>query len=95
MLVGGVVDGQIQNDLDIALVAKGNELLQILLGAEPPVDGVVVLGIVLMVGGGGEDGGEPDALDSQALTRVDIAVVEVVEAVDDAPQVSDTVAVGV
>ena len=95
MLGRGVVNGQIQNQLYIPAVTQLGQFLQILLCAEAPVNGVVVLGIVLMVGGGGEDGGEPDALDSQALTRVDIAVVEVVEAVDDAPQVSDTVAVGV
>ena len=38
-----------------------------------------------MVGGGGEDGGEPDALHAQAGLGEHIAVVQVVKAVDDAP----------
>ena len=95
VLLGGVVHHQIQNDLYATLMAQRDQLLQVFLGAELGIHPVVIGGIVLVVGGGGENGTEPDALHAQTDAGVGIAVVEVVKAVDDAPQVADAVAVGI
>ena len=76
-------------------MAEGDELVQIRLGAEVRVDLVVVRHVIFMIGRGLEDGGEPDALDAQGLAGVGVPVVQVVEPVDDAPEVPDAVPVGV
>lgn len=43
MLIGRMVDGYIQNEFDVPLVAKINQLLEIRLLTETPVDLVVVV----------------------------------------------------
>ena len=48
-----------------------------------------------MIGGGIKDRGEPDALHPQTQAGGGVPVVEIVKAVDDAPQVADAVPVGV
>ena len=95
MLIGSVVDGQVQNDLHVALVAEIDQFNQILFLAKAPVKLVIILGVVLVIGGRGEDGREPQPLHAQALARIDVAVVEVIQPVDDTANISDTVAVGV
>ena len=96
-LVGpaGVVDGQVQNNLHVPLMAERQKRLQVLRGAEGGIHGVVVVDVVFVVGVGGEDGGQPQSLHAQAFAGAVVAVVEVVHPVDDAPQVSDAVSVGV
>ena len=92
---GGVVDDHIEDQLHAPLMAEGDELVQIRLGAEVRVDLVVVRHVIFMIGRGLEDGGEPDALDAQGLAGVGVPVVQVVEPVYDAPEVPDAVPVGV
>ena len=67
MLAGGVVDGQIQDQLDVALLAEVGQFFQIRFLTETPIDFIVIRRIIFMVGGRGEDGGEPDALDAQTV----------------------------
>ena len=70
-----MVDGQIQNDLHISAVAQFDQFLQIGFCTKAPVDLIVIAGIVFVVRGGGENGRQPDALDTQAGFGVHISIV--------------------
>ena len=90
-----VVDRQIQDQLDVALMALLAQLAQIVLRAEVAVDLIVVHRVVFVIARGLEDRREPDALDAETFARIGIAVVEIVQALDDPAQIADLVAVGV
>ena len=90
-----MVDGQIQDQLYVAALAEIRQLFQILHGAEIGVHGVIIRHIVLVIGGGVVDGGQPETLHPQAQTGGGVAVIEIVEAVDNAPEIADAVPVGV
>ena len=88
VLVGGVVGDEVEEHLQAAAVGFVDEAVEVGEGAEERVDVGVVGDVVAEVGHrGGEDGGEPDGVDAEPL--------EVVEALDDAGEVADAVAVGV
>ncbi len=88
VLVGGVVDDQLDHDLHVALVGGVEELLEVVERAVGGVDVDVVGDVVAVVAQGrGEEGQEPEAGDAEVL--------EVVEAGDQAGEVADAVAVGV
>ena len=48
-----------------------------------------------MIGRGKEDGGQPDAFHAEAPSGGGISVVEIIHAIDDAPEIADAVAVGI
>src|ERR1700691_5085723 len=88
MLVGGVVEDQIHNDADVALVRFGDKAVEVGEGAVLRVDVGVVGDVVAEVDLRRRiDGGEPDGVDAERL--------EIVEARGDAVEVADAVAVGV
>ena len=88
MLVGGVVDDELDHDLHVAGVGFGEKLAEVIEGAIGGVDGVVVRDVVAVVAQGrGEEGEEPEAGDAEFL--------EVVELGDEALEVADAVGVGV
>ena len=88
MLVGGVVDDELDDDLHVAAMGFGEEVLEVVEGAVAGVDVDVVGDVVAVVAEGrGEEGEEPEAGDAEIL--------EVVEAGDEAGEVADAVAVGV
>ena len=88
MLVGGVVDDEVDEDAHAALIAGVGELDEVAEGAVAGIDVVVVGDVVAVVAHGrGLEGHEPDGGDAEAL--------EVVEAAHEAAEVADAVAVGV
>ena len=88
VLVGGVVDDELDEDLHVAQVGGGEEALEVVDGAVAGMDVGVVGDVVAVVAEGrGEEGEEPEAGDAEVL--------EVVEAGDEAGEVADAVAVGV
>ena len=86
---------QIENNLYVALMAKVNKLFECLFLAETPVDLIVILGIILMIRRRGENGREPNALHTEIVTACNIAVIKVVDSVDDTLKVTNTVTVTV
>ena len=92
---GGVVQGQVQDQLHVPLMAQGDELLQVLQGAEGRVNPVKIRDVILMIGRGEEDGRQPDASDAQAGAGFRVPVVQVIHTVDDAPEVAGAVPVGI
>ena len=88
-----VVDGQVQDDFHVPLAAEGEDLPQILKGPEVRVYRVVIRHIVFVIGGRAEHRRQPDALDSETPSGVRPPVVEVVHAVEDAPQIAGAVPV--
>src|SRR5690606_2153835 len=87
VLVAAVVDHQVHDDLDAALVRLGQQVVEIGQRAVLGVDAAVVGDVVAVVAGRGVDRHQPDAADAQRL--------QVVEFRGDAVQVADAVAVGV
>ena len=88
VLVGGVVDHQIHDDLDAPGVGLGQQPVKVGHGAELVHNGLIVADVVaVVVVGGAVDGGEPDYVGAQLL--------DVVQLAGDAGQVPDAVAVGV
>ena len=88
VLIGGVVDDQLDDDLHAALVGSVEELLEIVEGAVGRIDVDVVGDVVAVVAQGrGEEREQPEAGDAEVL--------EVIEAGEQAGEVADAVAVGV
>ena len=88
VLVGGVVDHQVEDDAHSAFVAGGDQAPKVVDGAHLVHDAPVVSDVVAHVlVGGREDGGEPQAVDAQ--------VVQVGDLRQDAGQITDAVAVAV
>ena len=57
-----MVYDQVEDDLDVSLVALFNKLLQIGVGAEGTVNVIVICRVVFVIGGACEDGGQPNTL---------------------------------
>ena len=88
MLIGAVVQDQVENDGNAPFFRFCDELFHILHGAEHGIDGPVVGDVIAVVHlGGGTDGRHPDAVDAQ--------IFQIIQPGNDAPQVTDAVAVGV
>ena len=88
VLIGGVVDDELDHDLHVAGVGFGEELAEVIEGSVGGVDADVVGDVVAVVAEGrGEEGEEPEAGDAEFL--------EVVELGDEALEVADAVGVGV
>ena len=95
MVTRRVVDDEVDDDRDAPLVRGRDEGLRsprrCRSRPRPPVVGHVVAVIAERLG----DGHQPQAGDAEVVGGGRVAVVELVEAVDEAAQVADTVAVGV
>ena len=88
VLVAGVVDHEVHDQLDPAVVQRGDQLVEVGQGAEGGVDVLVVADVVAgVVLGRGVDRREPDDVHAEPG--------EVVDPADDPAQVADAVAVGV
>ncbi len=88
VLVGGVVEDHVQDDADVALLALGDEVVHVGEGAVLRVNGLVVGDVVAEVDLGGRvHGRDPDGVDAEGF--------EVAEALGDAVEVANAVAVGV
>ena len=89
----GVVHHQVEHDPDAAAVRLGDQPIEVVEGAEQRIDGVVVGDVVADVEAGRRvDRREPDGIDAERPLR---AVVDVVELVDQAGQVTDAIVVAV
>ena len=88
MLVGAVVEHQVHHDADAPLLTLGDQLPHVLHGAEHRVDGPVIGDIIPVVHlGRGKHGREPNEVNAQ--------LGQVVQPLDDSPQVSGAAAGGV
>ena len=87
VVVAGVVQDQIDDDVDVPGLTLGHQGFEIGHGAVLGIDVVVVPDVILVVALAGVQGHEPDAVDAQLL--------QIVQLGDDALQVADAVAVGV
>ena len=90
-----MIQGKIQDQLDIPGMAQGDELLQILQVPEGRVDLIVIRDIIFMVGGRQENRRQPDAFNPQAVTGTGVPVIQVIHPVDDSAEVARSVSVGV
>ena len=74
VLIGGVVDDQLDHDLHVALVGGVEELLEIVQGAVGGIDVDVVGDVVAVVAQGrGKERQEPEAGDAEVLQVVEPA----------------------
>ena len=88
VLVGGVIENHVEDDADVVLLRFGDETVEVGEGAVLGVDVFVVGDVVAEVDlWRGVHGRDPDGVDAELL--------EVVEALGDAVEVADAVAVGV
>ena len=88
MLVAGVVHDEVDDDAHAALVGGVEERLEVLGRSQARLNAGVIRDVVPAVAQGrGEEGREPQTIDAEPL--------EVVELVDQAPEVSGAVAVAV
>ncbi len=95
MLAGHVVQHQVNQHANAAPVRLRDEALEIVVGAVVALDAVVVRHVVAVIARRLGHRHEPDAAGAQVALRVRIAVVDVVELLDEAVQVADAVAVAV
>ena len=91
----GMVDRQIEDQLDAARVAQRDQLIQILLRAELRIDLVIIGNVIFMIGRRGKNRRQPDPFDAEGFSGIRIAVVQVIHTVDDAPKIADAVVVGI
>ena len=89
----GVVQGEVQDHLHIPFMAQSEQLLQVLQGAEPGIDPVIIRDVILVIGRGKEDRRQPEAFHAQAVSGERIPVVQVIHPVDDAPEIPGSVPV--
>ena len=96
-VVGGarMIQRQIQDQPDPPLMAAFNQIFQILHGAEGRIDGIIIRHVVFVIGNGLKHRGQPDALDAQACFAVRVSVVQVIQPVQDSPQIPGPVPVAV
>ena len=88
MLDTGVTEHDVEQNLDVPTVCLIDQLLGILQGAEQRVDVAVVADVVAEVRHRGtKDWGQPDGVDAQPL--------QIVQVLDDPPEVTDAVSRGV
>ena len=90
-----MIDSKIEDQLHVALLAKSDELLQILFRSEAPVDLIVVLGVVFMIGRRTKDRRKPNSLNTKALTGTNIPVIQIIHAIDDSAKITNTVSAGI
>ena len=91
----GMVDGQIQDELDPAFMAGGDQGFQISHRPECGINGIVVGYVIFVIGGGEEYRRQPDPFHAEAETGIGIAVVQVIQTVQDPAQITDAVSVRV
>ena len=88
MLVGGVVDDEVDDDPDAAVIRRPDDLDEVAVAAEPRVDAVEVGDVVAVVAVGARvEGHQPEARHAE--------VGEVVDALREPGEVADAVAVAV
>ncbi len=91
----GVVQHQIDHNLDASPVRLRDQLVEVRIGAVVAVDGLVVGGVVTVIARGGEHRHQPERIDAQIGGGRWIAVVEIVETRDQSLQIAFAVAVRV
>ena len=88
MLIGSVVDNQVQNDLDAMFVSFFDQLIHVLVASETCIDLSVITDIVtVVVLWGIKNRAEPDHIDSKVL--------KVGEFFNNALEIAEAVSVGV
>ncbi len=88
MLIRGVIDHQVHDDLDVPLSRLRDELIHILHGAKLGVDPGVIADVIAVIRVGRRiDGAEPDNAHSQVLQLIQVG--------DDPLQIADAIAVTV
>lgn len=88
VLVGSMVQNQVEDDMDAAFVGFSEQAVKILQVPEFGIDGVVIRNIIAEVDIRRRiNGGEPNAVDAE--------LPQVVEVLDDACQITDTVRITV
>ena len=90
-----VVQGKIQDQLHVPLMAQGDQFLQVLFCAEGGINLIVIRHVIFMIGRGTENRRQPDTLYPQAFPGLRIPVVQVIHPVDHAPDIADTIPVGI
>ena len=95
MTHSGVVQHQIDHDLDASAVRFCDQLLEVRVGAVVAADRLVVRRVIAVVARGGEHRHQPERIDAQIGCGRRIAVVEVVETRDQSLQIAFAVAIGV
>lgn len=93
VFVGRAVEDEVEDDGDAALIALFDEPLEVLHRAVFGVDGVIVFDVVLVEGARGHDGQQPHPRDAEVVVRRRVAVVEIVELLDEPVDVAHAVAV--
>ena len=95
VLRGNVVEHQVDNQLDAALVAAFYQSVKIVKCTKRGVDVVVIFHIIFMIGFRRHDRRQPQAVNAEVVALIGIAVVEIVQLRNDSLQVTDAVAVGI
>ncbi len=95
MLRGGVVEHQVNNDADAPRVRRFHQRPEILQRAVFGVHVVVIHHVIAVIAGRRIDGHEPDAGDAEVVGGMGIAIVEVVELLNETLKVADTIAIAI
>ena len=88
-----MINDQIEDQLDAALVTFGGELFQIVHGSEVCIYSIIIGCVIFVIRRRSEDGGKPDSVYSETESRIRIAVVQIIEAVDHAAKIAYAVTV--
>ena len=95
MLARGMIEHHVHENGDPASMRFCNETLEIVVGAIGWFDAIVVADVIAVVAGGCGHRHEPDARRAEAPRRRGVAVVDVIEFLDQSLEVADAVAVAV
>jgi len=90
-----MVDDKVNDDANATRMAGFQQLFKIIQRAVIRVDRLVIGDVVTMVGRRGIDWHEPQRADSQVIRGLRVAVVQIVQLLNDALKIADAIAVAV
>src|SRR5688500_4864206 len=95
MLARRVVEHEVHEHANATLVRFRHEALEILVGSVLPVDLVVIRDVVAVIARRFGDRHQPDARGAKVAAGAGLAVVDVIELLDETLQIADAVAITV
>ena len=90
-----MIESHIEDHKHISFMTFFNKFFKVALCAERRIDAIIVDDIILMIGRGIKDRCKPDPLYPERVLGKSVSVIEIIQTVDNAPEIPDPVSVAV